>query len=116
MASISDWLLRNCPVPICTSPLYEALAQAGGEPADITWPIFRDTLVKQMEQGVDIIVVHAAMHRKHLDLIDNRLTHLASLSGSILHRWMKAHKQENFLYTYFDEICDLFRMYDLHSA
>lgn len=107
-----DWLLRNCPVPICTRPLYEALAQAGGEPADITWPIFRDTLVKQMEQGVDIIVVHAAMHRKHLDLIDNRLTHLASLSGSILHRWMKAHKQENFLYTYFDEICDLLRMYD----
>ncbi len=105
-------ILRNCPVPLGTSPLYQALTEVGGQAEDLTWPVFRDTLVNQLEQGVDIAVIHAAMRRKHLKLADNRLTHLVSHSGAALYRWMKAHKQENFLHTHFDEICEILGTYD----
>lgn len=108
-----EWIIRNCPVPLGTSPIYQALAKAGNKPGNITWDIFRDTLIEQAEQGVDFMAIHAAIRRKHLRFIDNRLTRLTSQSAIILTKWMKAHKEENFLHTHFDEICEILKTYDI---
>jgi phosphomethylpyrimidine synthase len=108
-----EWLIRNCPVPVGTSPLYQALAKAGGKPEDLSWELFRDALIEQARQGVDFITVHAAMRKKHLLLTNNRPVNLASRSGLILSEWMNVHKEENFLYTHFDEICEILKTYDI---
>ncbi|MDR1103510.1 MAG: phosphomethylpyrimidine synthase ThiC, partial [Tannerella sp.] len=108
-----EWLLRNCPVPAGTSPLYQALAKAGGEPEDLSWELFRDTLVEQARQGVDFVTVHAAMRKEHLLLTGRRLMNLVSRSGIILSEWMNVHGEENFLYTHFDEICGILKTYDV---
>jgi phosphomethylpyrimidine synthase len=108
-----EWLIRNCPVPTGTSPLYQALAKAGGKPKYLSWELFRDTLIEQAEQGVDFVTVHAAMRKKHLLLTGNRLANLVSRSGIILSEWMKIHREENFLYTHFDEICEILKTYDI---
>jgi phosphomethylpyrimidine synthase len=108
-----EWLLRNCPVPVGTSPLYQALAKAGGKSGDLSWDIFRDTLIEQARQGVDFVTIHAAMRKKYLLLTGNRLANLSSRSGIILSEWMKLHKEENFLYTHFDEICEILKTYDV---
>jgi phosphomethylpyrimidine synthase len=108
-----EWLIRNCPVPVGTSPLYQALAKAGGNAEELSWGMFRDTLVEQARQGVDFVAIHAAMRKKHLRYIDNRLTNLVSHSGAILCRWMKAHREDNFLYVHFPEICEILKAYDM---
>ncbi|MDR3194606.1 MAG: phosphomethylpyrimidine synthase ThiC [Tannerella sp.] len=108
-----EWLIRNCPVPMGTSPLYQALARAGGKPEQLNWEIFRETLIEQARQGVDFMTVHAAMRRKYLLMTSNRLVNLVSRSGIILSEWMNVHKQENFLYTHFDEICEILKAYDV---
>lgn len=108
-----EWLIRNSPVPVGTSPLYQTLAKAEGIPENISWALFRDTLVEQAEQGVDFVSIHAAMRKKHIDLLGNRLNLLDSYSGSVLVQWMNAHKKENFLHTHFTEICEILKTYDV---
>ncbi|MDR2138751.1 MAG: phosphomethylpyrimidine synthase ThiC [Tannerella sp.] len=108
-----EWLIRNCPVPVGTSPLYQALAKAGDKPEDLSWELFRDTLVEQARQGVDFVAIHAAMRKEHLLLTNNRLVNMVSRSGIILSEWMDTHRQENFLYTHFDEICEILKTYDV---
>ncbi|MDR1675256.1 MAG: phosphomethylpyrimidine synthase ThiC [Tannerella sp.] len=108
-----EWLIRNCPVPVGTSPLYQALAKAGGKPEDLSWELFRDTLTEQARQGVDFMAIHAAMRKKHLLLTNGRLVNPASLSGIILSEWMNVHRKENFLYTHFGEICEILKAYDI---
>jgi phosphomethylpyrimidine synthase len=110
---IREWLIRNCPVPVGTSPLYQALAKAGGKPEDLSWEVFRDVLVEQARQGVDFMAIHAAMRKEHLLLTNSRLVNLASRSGIILSEWMNVHGEENFLYTHFDEICEILKTYDV---
>ena len=107
-----NYLIRNLPVPIGTPPIYQALAKVGGRVEDLSWDIYRDTLISQLEQGVDSISVHAAMMRSHVDIISNRLTGIASRSGLILSEWMNIHKEENFLNTHFQEICEIASCYD----
>ncbi|MDR1746925.1 MAG: phosphomethylpyrimidine synthase ThiC [Tannerella sp.] len=108
-----EWLLRNCPVPIGVSPLYQAFIEADEKVENLNWEIFRETLIRQAEQGVDFMFIPAAMRRKHLRLIDLRLTDLVSYSGNILCKWMKKRKEENFLYTHFDDICEILQRYDI---
>ena len=107
-----DYLIRNSPVPIGTPPIYQALAKAGGCIEDLSWDIYRDTLVEQLEQGVDFVSVHAAMKRNHIKMTSNRLTGIVSYAGMILSEWMQIHKEENFLYTHFSEICEIAGCYD----
>lgn len=108
-----EWIIRNCPVPIGTSPIYQALTKAGNNPENLTWELFRDTLIEQAEQGVDFMAIHAAIRKKHLRLLDNRLTRLVSKSATIITQWMKSHKEENFLHTHFNEICEILKSYDI---
>ncbi|MDR2041469.1 MAG: phosphomethylpyrimidine synthase ThiC [Tannerella sp.] len=110
---LREWLIRNCPTPVGTSPLYQALAKVGGKPEDLSWEAFRDTLVEQARQGVDFMAIHAAMRKEHLLLTNSRLMNLASRSGIILSEWMNAHGEENFLYAHFDEICEILNAYDV---
>ena len=108
-----EWIIRNCPVPVGTSPIYQALCLAENNPENLTWELFRDTLIKQAEQGVDFMTIHAAIHLKHLSLLNNRLTNLISQSASTITQWMSIHKEENFLYTHFNEICEILKTYDV---
>ncbi|MDR2918006.1 MAG: phosphomethylpyrimidine synthase ThiC [Tannerella sp.] len=108
-----EWLIRNCPVPLGTSPIFQALTKAENKPENLSWELFRDTLIEQAEQGVDFMAIHAAIRKKHLNLIENRLTSPASQSAKIITQWMKSHKEENFLYTHFKEICEIFKTYDI---
>ncbi|MDR3268134.1 MAG: phosphomethylpyrimidine synthase ThiC [Tannerella sp.] len=108
-----EWLIRNSPVPVGTSPLYQAIAKVEGRPEDLSWALFRDTLIEQAKQGVDFVTIHAAMRKKYLLLTDNRLSNLVSRSGIILREWMRIHREENFLYTHFDEICEILKTYDI---
>jgi phosphomethylpyrimidine synthase len=108
-----EWILRNAPVPIGTVPIYQALEKVGGKPEELTWEIFRDTLIEQAEQGVDYFTVHAGVRLAHLPLAASRLTGIVSRGGSILAKWCRVHGQENFLYTRFEEICDILRAYDV---
>ena len=107
-----DRLLRNSPVPVGTPPIYQALAKAGGCVEDLSWDIYRDTLIEQLEQGVDFVSVHAAMKRNHVKKVSHRLTGIVSQAGIIISEWMKIHKEENFLNTHFSEICEIAAAYD----
>lgn len=108
-----EWIIRNCPVPMGTVPVYQALEKVNGRVEDLTWEIYRDTLIEQAEQGVDYFTIHAGALRAHADLIGERLTGIVSRGGSIMTRWAVIHNQENFLYTHFDEICDILAQYDV---
>ncbi len=108
-----EWILRNAPVPIGTVPIYQALEKTGGIAEDLTWEIFRDTLVEQAEQGVDYFTIHAGVLLRHIPLTAKRLTGIVSRGGSIMAKWCLAHHKENFLYTRFDEICEIMKAYDV---
>jgi phosphomethylpyrimidine synthase len=107
------WILRNSPVPIGTVPIYEALEKVGGMPEELTWEIYRDTLVEQCRQGVDYFTVHAGVLLRFIPLTANRLTGIVSRGGSIMAKWCLAHHKESFLYTRFREICEIMRAYDV---
>jgi phosphomethylpyrimidine synthase len=108
-----EWIIRNAPVPIGTVPIYEALEKAGGRPEELTWDIYRDTLIEQAEQGVDYFTIHAALLLRHIPLTARRVTGIVSRGGSIMAKWCLAHHQENFTYTRFAEICEILRTYDV---
>ncbi|MBI2220716.1 MAG: phosphomethylpyrimidine synthase ThiC, partial [Acidobacteria bacterium] len=108
-----EWIIRNSPVPIGTVPIYQALEKAGGRPEDLTWEMYRDTLVEQCEQGVDYFTVHAGVLLRYVPMTARRVTGIVSRGGSILAKWCLAHHQENFLYTHFREICEIMRVYDV---
>jgi len=108
-----EWILRNCPVPVGTVPIYQALEKAGGRPEALTWEIFRDTLIEQAEQGVDYFTIHAGVLLRYIPLTARRMTGIVSRGGSIMAKWCLAHHQENFLHTHWDDICDLMAAYDV---
>lgn len=108
-----EWILRNAPVPIGTVPIYQALEKVGGKAEELTWEIFRDTLVEQAEQGVDYFTIHAGVLLRYVPLTARRVTGIVSRGGSILARWCLAHHKENFLYTHFEEICEIMKAYDV---
>ncbi|RTL31691.1 MAG: phosphomethylpyrimidine synthase ThiC [Burkholderiales bacterium] len=108
-----DWIVRNSPVPIGTVPIYQALEKVGGVAEDLTWEIFRDTLVEQAEQGVDYFTIHAGVRLPYIHLTANRRTGIVSRGGSILAKWCIAHHKENFLYTHFEDICEIMKAYDV---
>ncbi|MCF7530206.1 phosphomethylpyrimidine synthase ThiC [Neisseria sp. ZJ104] len=108
-----EWIIRNAPVPIGTVPIYQALEKTGGIAEDLTWELFRDTLIEQAEQGVDYFTIHAGVLLRYVPLTANRLTGIVSRGGSIMAKWCLAHHQENFLYTHFDEICEIMKAYDV---
>jgi len=108
-----EWILRNSPVPIGTVPIYQALEKVDGRAEELDWEIFRDTLVEQCEQGVDYFTIHAGVRLAHIPLTAGRTTGIVSRGGSILAKWCLAHHRENFLYTHFDEICELLASYDV---
>ncbi len=108
-----EWILRNSPVPIGTVPIYQALEKAGGKAEDLTWEIYRETLIEQCEQGVDYFTVHAGVLLRYVPLTARRVTGIVSRGGSILAKWCLAHHQENFLYSHFREICEIMRAYDV---
>jgi phosphomethylpyrimidine synthase len=108
-----EWILRNSPVPIGTVPIYQALEKVGGKAEDLTWEVYRQTLIEQAEQGVDYFTVHAGVLLKYIPLTAKRLTGIVSRGGSIMAKWCLAHHQENFLYTHWDEICEICAAYDV---
>jgi len=108
-----EWILRNSPVPVGTVPMYQALEKAEGVAENLTWELFRDTLVEQALQGVDYFTIHAGILQEHLPAAHRRTTGIVSRGGSIMARWIKAHNTENFLFTHFDEICDILGAYDI---
>ena len=108
-----EWIIRNCPVPMGTVPLYQALEKVNGNVADLTWEIYRDTLIEQCEQGVDYFTIHAGVLKAHAEYIGKRLTGVVSRGGSIMTQWCHIHNQESFLYTHFDEICEILNQYDV---
>ncbi len=108
-----EWILRNSPVPIGTVPIYQALEKVDGKAEELTWEIYRDTLIEQAEQGVDYFTIHAGVLLRYIPLTAKRITGIVSRGGSILAKWCLAHHQENFLYTYFEEICEIMRSYDV---
>jgi phosphomethylpyrimidine synthase len=108
-----EWILRNSPVPIGTVPIYQALEKVDGRPEELSWDIFRDTLVEQAEQGVDYFTIHAGVLLRYVPLTAKRRTGIVSRGGSILAKWCLAHHQENFLYTHWDEICEIMACYDV---
>ena len=111
--TIREWIIRNSPVPIGTVPIYQALEKVGGVAEDLTWEIYRDTLIEQCEQGVDYFTVHAGVRLAHIPLTAERVTGIVSRGGSILAKWCLAHHKENFLYTHFEDICELLKQYDV---
>ena len=108
-----EWILRNAPVPIGTVPIYQALEKVGGRPEELTWEIYRDTLIEQAEQGVDYFTVHAGVLLRYVPMTARRLTGIVSRGGSIIAKWCLAHHQESFLYTHFREICEIMQAYDV---
>ena len=108
-----EWILRNSPVPIGTVPIYQALEKVHGKAEDLTWEIFRDTLIEQAEQGVDYFTIHAGVRLRYVPLTAKRVTGIVSRGGSILAKWCLAHHQENFLYTHFEDICEIMKAYDV---
>ncbi len=108
-----EWILRNSPVPIGTVPIYQALEKVGGKAEELSWEIFRDTLIEQAEQGVDYFTIHAGVRLRYVPLTAKRVTGIVSRGGSILAHWCLAHHQENFLYTNFEEICEIMKTYDV---
>jgi phosphomethylpyrimidine synthase len=108
-----EWILRNSPVPIGTVPIYQALEKVGGKAEDLTWELYRDTLIEQAEQGVDYFTIHAGVLLRYVPLTATRVTGIVSRGGSILAKWCLAHHRENFLYTRFEEICEIMKAYDI---
>ena len=108
-----DWILRNSPVPIGTVPIYQALEKVGGIAEDLTWEVFRDTLIEQAEQGVDYFTIHAGLLLHHVPMTAKRVTGIVSRGGSIMAKWMIHHHKENFLNTHFEEICEIMKAYDI---
>ncbi len=108
-----EWILRNSPVPIGTVPIYQALEKVNGKAEDLTWELFRDTLIEQAEQGVDYFTIHAGVLLRYVPLTATRITGIVSRGGSILAKWCLAHHQENFLYTHFEDICEIMKAYDV---
>src|SRR3569833_2255737 len=108
-----EWILRNAPVPIGTVPIYQALEKCNGDPVQLTWEVYKDTLIEQCEQGVDYFTIHAGVRLGHVPLTAKRVTGIVSRGGSIVAKWCLAHHKESFLYERFDEICDLMRKYDV---
>jgi phosphomethylpyrimidine synthase len=108
-----EWIIRNSPVPIGTVPIYQALEKVNGKAEDLTWEIFRDTLIEQAEQGVDYFTIHAGIRLQHVPLTAKRLTGIVSRGGSIMAKWCLAHHQESFLYTHFEDICEIMKAYDV---
>jgi len=108
-----EWIIRNSPVPIGTVPIYQALEKVNGKAEDLTWEIFRDTLIEQAEQGVDYFTIHAGVLLRYVPLTAKRVTGIVSRGGSIMAKWCLAHHKENFLYTHFDEICAIMKAYDV---
>jgi phosphomethylpyrimidine synthase len=107
-----EWIIRNCPVPVGTVPIYQALEKVKGNVGKLTWEIYRDTLIEQCEQGVDYFTIHAGVLRAHAQLVGERLTGCVSRGGSIMTQWCVLHDEESFLYTHFDEICEILNKYD----
>ena len=108
-----EWILRNSPVPIGTVPIYQALEKVGGKAEDLSWEIFRDTLIEQAEQGVDYFTIHAGVLLRYIPLTARRVTGIVSRGGSIMAKWCLAHHKESFLYTHFEEICEIMKAYDV---
>ncbi len=108
-----EWIVRNAPVPVGTVPIYQALEKVGGRPEDLTWEVYRDTLIEQAEQGVDYFTVHAGVLLRYVPLTARRVTGIVSRGGSIHAKWCLAHHQENFAYTHFREICEIMQSYDV---
>ncbi len=111
--TIREWIVRNSPVPIGTVPIYQALEKVGGKAEDLTWELFRDTLIEQAEQGVDYFTIHAGVRLGYIHLTAPRVTGIVSRGGSIMAKWCLAHHQESFLYTHFREINEIMRAYDV---
>lgn len=108
-----EWILRNSPVPIGTVPIYQALEKVNGKAEDLTWEIFRDTLIEQAEQGVDYFTIHAGVRLAYVPMTANRMTGIVSRGGSIMAKWCLAHHKESFLYTHFEDICEIMKAYDV---
>ena len=108
-----EWILRNSPVPIGTVPIYQALEKVNGKAEDLTWEIFKDTLIEQAEQGVDYFTIHAGVLLRYVPMTAERMTGIVSRGGSIMAKWCLAHHQENFLYTHYEDICDIMKAYDV---
>ncbi|MBK7816030.1 MAG: phosphomethylpyrimidine synthase ThiC [Rhodocyclaceae bacterium] len=108
-----EWIVRNSPVPIGTVPIYQALEKVNGKAEDLTWEIFRDTLIEQAEQGVDYFTIHAGVLLRYIPMTAGRMTGIVSRGGSILAKWCLAHHKENFLYTHFEDICEIMKAYDV---
>jgi phosphomethylpyrimidine synthase len=111
--SIREWIIRNAPVPIGTVPIYQALEKVGGKAEELTFDIYRDTLIEQCEQGVDYFTIHAGVRLAYIPLTAKRTTGIVSRGGSIMAKWCLAHHKENFLYTHFEEICEIMKQYDV---
>ena len=108
-----EWIIRNCPVPVGTVPIYQALEKVNGKAEDLTWEIFRDTLIEQAEQGVDYFTIHAGVLLRYIPLTAKRVTGIVSRGGSIMAKWCLSHHKESFLYTHFEEICGIMKAYDV---
>lgn len=108
-----EWIIRNCPVPVGTVPIYQALEKVNGKVEELNWEMYRDTLIEQCEQGVDYFTIHAGVRRKNVHLADKRLTGIVSRGGSIMSKWCLMHDRESFLYEHFDDICDILAQYDV---
>ena len=108
-----EWIIRNAPVPVGTVPIYQALEKVNGKAEDLTWELFRDTLIEQAEQGVDYFTIHAGVLLRYVPMTAKRLTGIVSRGGSIMAKWCLAHHKENFLYTHFEEICEIMKQYDV---
>ena len=108
-----EWIVRNSPVPIGTVPIYQALEKVDGDASRLSWEVFRDTVIEQCEQGVDYMTIHAGVLLRHVPLTADRVTGIVSRGGSIMAGWCLAHHQENFLHTHFDDLCELFKQYDV---
>jgi len=108
-----EWIIRNAPVPIGTVPIYQALEKVGGKAEDLTWEVYRDTLIEQAEQGVDYFTIHAGVRLRYIPLTANRVTGIVSRGGSIHAKWCLAHHEENFAYAHFEEICEIMKAYDV---
>ena len=111
--NIREWIIRNCPTPLGTVPIYQALEKVNGVAEDLTWEVFRDTLIEQAEQGVDYFTIHAGVRLAYIPLTAKRVTGIVSRGGSIMAKWCLAHHQENFLYEHFEDICEIMRAYDV---
>ena len=108
-----EWIIRNCPVPVGTVPMYQAMEKVKGKAEDLTWELFRDTLIEQCEQGVDYFTIHCGIRLKNIHYANERLCGMVSRGGSIISQWCKVHQKESFLYEHFDDICDICAQYDV---